>query len=408
MENLREQFPILEREVNGKPLIYFDNAATSQKPTEVIDAISDYYLKTNANVHRGVHTLATESTNAYVEAHRTVGEFINADMEEIFFTRSSTEGLNFIANVMAENVLEDGDVVVISEMEHHSNIVPWQLIDKQVPIKIEWIPILEGTYQLDMEYLEFLVRKYRERIKVISLVHLSNVLGVRNDIEKVVEVAKSVEALTVVDGAQSIIHSKVDVKDMDIDFLVFSGHKMFGPTGIGVVYGRKELLEQYEPWQGGGEMVESVAKARAEWAETPWKFEAGTPNIAGAVGLDAAIKWIDKNYPLGQIKDYERKLMSEAIKGLKNINPVKIFGPEDPNQRDGSLSFTVPGVHPHDIASLLDEKGIAIRAGYHCAEPLHKKFDVGPSARVSFAGYNTIDEVRIFIDALRESVRSFV
>lgn len=407
MDKLREHFPILDIEVNQSPLIYFDNAATSQKPTRVIDAISRYYRESNSNVHRSVHTLAGESTRLYEEAHQVVAKYIGAKESEVFFTRNCTEGINFVANVLADSHFEEGDVIVLTEMEHHSNIVPWQILARKKNLKLEWIPVVGDNCSLDLEYLHFLTRKYREKIKLITFVHTSNVLGVTNDVDQIVRLAKSVGALTLLDGAQSVAHQKVDVKKLDVDFFVFSGHKMYGPTGIGVVYGRQEILESVEPWHGGGEMISKVWKTGAEWADPPQKFEAGTPNIGGGVGLMSAVKWINKHIDFERSCDHEALLVKMAVAGM-GVNPrITLLGPKSPESRGSVVSFGVKDLHPHDLATLLDERGIAIRAGYHCAQPLHDKFQFGPSARISFMPYNTVEEVRTFLRSLNEILRKF-
>ncbi|MCA9377096.1 SufS family cysteine desulfurase [Candidatus Nomurabacteria bacterium] len=408
MDDIRSQFPILQREVNGKQLVYLDNAATTQKPKQVIDSITNYYTNYNANVHRGLHTLSTEATNAYEEAHRKAADLIGATPEEVFFVSNATEGLNFICNTVAEQGLEEGDVVVITEMEHHSNIVPWQMASRRKKFKLEWIPVTESASGLDLSYLEFLVRKYREKLKLISFVHISNVLGVKTDVKKVVEIAKTVGALTVLDATQTVAHTQIDVGELDIDYLVFSGHKMFGPTGIGVVYGKHELLEETEPWLGGGDMISKVWKNGAEWAELPWRFEAGTPNIAGGVGLMSAIDWMANNLLMTQVEAHEKALTKIAVEGLKRDSRIKIFGPDDADKRNSLVSFVVNGMHPHDVSSMLDEYGIAVRAGYHCAEPLHKRFNMQPTVRASFSVYNTEDEVKYFLEILDKVISEFV
>lgn len=407
MDGIREQFPILSKEINGHPLVYFDNAATTQKPQFVIDSLVDYYQNHNANIHRGIHTLANEATKLWEEAHLKVKFFINADsMEEVFFVRNSTEGINFVVNTYGRQRMQRGDIVVISELEHHSNIVPWQILAKEIGIRIEWIPTRDdGT--LDTDYLEYLIRKDKKKIKVVAVSHVSNVLGVENNVKQIVELAHSVEAICVIDAAQSIPHHKIDVKDLNCDFLVFSGHKIYGPTGVGVVYGRKELLEELEPWMGGGEMIRSVTKTGSEWNDLPWKFEAGTPDIAGGVGLGAAIDWFNKNLKYPKLETHISSLIKSTLDGFSQLKKVSVLGTTNPDARVGLVSFVVEGMHPHDIAGLLDENGIAIRAGFHCAQPLHAKINLGASARVSFAAYNTVGEVEQFIISLEQIINTF-
>lgn len=402
-ESLRKQFPILNRDINGHKLVYLDNAATTQKPAQVLDSITNYYKNHNANIHRGVHTLAAEATNLWIDAHKTVANFINAESEqEIVFTRNTTEGINFVANTLGSQILQEGGVVAISEMEHHSNIVPWQMLG----VRIEWIPLLPD-YTLDTEYLNFLTKKYKEQLKLISLTHISNVLGSMNDVARVVDMAEKYGTAVLVDAAQSVQHVKVDVQKIGCDFLVFSGHKLFAPTGTGVLYMKKKWGEKLDPWMGGGEMISSVKKTGAEWNELPWKFEAGTPNIEGGVGLGAAINWFGKQFLYETLHTHESKLLKTAMLGMRGVKGLKIFGSEDPEKHYGVIAFTIDGIHPHDVAGALDERGIAIRAGFHCAEPLHERFGIGPTARLSVAPYNTLDEIRYFIDSLKEVVEQF-
>ncbi|WKZ31478.1 MAG: SufS family cysteine desulfurase [Candidatus Dojkabacteria bacterium] len=402
-ESLRKQFPILSRDINGHQLVYLDNAATTQKPKKVLEAMNDFYKEHNANIHRGIHTLAAEATNLWLDAHKRAATFINAQSEEeIIFTRNATEGINLIANTVGKQIVEEGGVIAISEMEHHSNIVPWQLIGA----RIEWIPMLPD-FTIDLEYLNFLTKKYKEQLKLISIVHISNVLGCKNDVAKVTEMAKKYCTAVLVDAAQSVQHVKVDVQQIGCDFLVFSGHKLYGPTGTGVLYMKKEWGEKLEPWMGGGEMISSVKKTGATWNDLPWKFEAGTPNIAGGVGLDAAISWFSDQFEYDSLHNHESKLVKTAMLGMKGIKSLKIFGSEDPEQHYGVVAFSIDGIHPHDIAGALDERGIAIRAGYHCAEPLHERYGFGPTARISVAPYNSLDEIRYFIDSLKEVVGQF-
>lgn len=387
------------------PLIYLDNAATTQKPASVIQAVSGYYESFNANVHRGLHTLSEEATQGYTSAHEKAAQFINASgIKEIVFTRNSTEGINLVAQTFGRQLLEPGDVILLTEMEHHSNIVPWQLLAREKGVTIEWIGV-KDDFQLDQENLEFMLDRYGKKVKLLSIVDLSNVLGVRNNVKQLIAIARQAGVATLVDCAQSSSRFKIDVKEWDCDFLVFSGHKLFGPTGIGVLFAKKEWLGRLEPWLGGGEMVVSVNKASATWAEVPWKFEAGTPNIAGGIGLAAAIDWVGSNIDFTQYEEHENSLMNLALKGLVAMPEVRILGPVNSHERFAVVAFEVNGVHPHDIATFLNESGIAVRAGYHCAEPIHKRFKFGPTTRVSFAPYNTIEEVKSFLDSLTRCIR---
>lgn len=400
---LRKQFPILARDINGNKLVYLDNAATTQKPKAVIDSLTNYYKNHNANIHRGIHTLSAESTNLWIEAHRTVATFLNADSEkEIIFTRNATEGINLVANTLGRQIAKEGGVVALSEMEHHSNIVPWQLAG----VRIEWVPML-SDYAMDLEYLNFLTKKYKEQLRLISIAHVSNVLGCINNVEKVVEMAHKQGTAVLIDAAQSVQHMKIDVEKIGCDFLVFSGHKLFGPTGSGVLYMKEEWGEKLEPWMGGGEMISSVKKSGAEWNDLPWKFEAGTPNIEGGIGLAAAIEWFSRQFKYESLHSHEQNLIKTAMLGMRGVRGLKFFGSDDPSKHNGVVAFTIEGIHPHDIAGALDEYGIAIRAGYHCAEPLHERYGMGPTARISVAPYNTLEEVRYFIDSLKDIVERF-
>jgi cysteine desulfurase/selenocysteine lyase len=404
---MKEQFPILRREINGNKLVYLDNAATTQKPQTVIDAIVDFYTNHNANIHRGVHTLAEESTKMWLDTHRLVASFINArSYEEIVFVRNSTEALNLVVNTFGRQKMNKGDVVAITEMEHHSNIVSWQLLVKDKGIKIEWIPV-DKNGELELDYLEFLAKKYDEKLKIVSVVHQSNVLDAKIDFKEIKKITDKVGAVTLLDVAQSIPHSRIDVRELDCDFLVFSGHKIYGPTGSGVLYGKKSLLEALNPFMGGGEMIKNVSKNKSELNDLPWKFEAGTPNLAGGIGLGAALSWFDENIDRVDYEETLADLMSCALSGLKKLPGVSIIGPTNIKERNSLIAFEIDGIHPHDVASLLDERGIAIRAGYHCAQPLHDVLGIGPTCRVSFACYNTVEEVEYFIDSLEQVIDTF-
>jgi cysteine desulfurase/selenocysteine lyase len=407
VQSIREQFPILNQKVNGHDLVYLDNAATSQKPQEVIDAMNDYYTTYNSNVHRGLHTLAAKADKAWIAAHKTAGDFINADTQEVFFIRNASEGLNWVVNTIGRQRLKKGDVVIISEMEHHINIVPWRMLRNEIGFTLEVLPITE-THELDIDHLQKLVEKYGNKIKVVSLIHKSNVLGVTIDVGKVREIIASTKALLVLDGAQSIVHEKIDVKELGCDVFIFSGHKIYGPTGSGAVYGRKELLESLEPWMGGGDMIKEVKADSIEWNDLPMKFEAGTPNIAGGIGLAAALNWFSRTIEdlggWGKYRKYQKELTTRLHVGLSNVKGVKLLS--RPNS-ESLVSFEVGHMHTHDISTLLDERGIAIRAGFHCAQPLHEKLGSKGSIRASFGIYNTREDIDAMIEAMNEIVGMF-
>ncbi|MBC7130019.1 cysteine desulfurase [Candidatus Bathyarchaeota archaeon] len=403
-QKVREDFPILKRKVNENPLIYFDNAATTQKPKQVIQAISEFYEKHNANVHKAIHTLSQEATELYEEAHEETAKFINAEsMEEIIFLRGTTEAINFIAYSWGLRNLTSGDEVLTTLMEHHSNIVPWEILSKIKGFKVKYAKVnSDGT--LNYKSLEEAIT---EKTKLVSLTHVSNVTGAINDIKKVVALAHDHNAMVFVDAAQSVPHMPVDVKALDVDFLAFSGHKMLGPTGIGVLYGKRELLEELEPFHGGGEMIRQVSydsrtgRCSIKWNQLPWKFEAGTPNIAGAVGLAAAIKYL-KRLGMENVKAHEDTLTRYALTRLAECHKVTLYGPRDPSIRCGIISFNVVGFDSHDIALFLDSYGIAVRSGFHCAQPLHQSLGLPSSARASFYIYNTKEEIDRFVEILKE------
>lgn len=392
----RDSFPILRKVVNGKPLVYFDNAATSQKPDLVIEAIVDYYRNSNANVHRGVHALAEESTNIYDSSRTSIAEFIGAgDPSEIIFTKNSTESLNLVARSFGEAFLKKGDEIVLSEMEHHSNIVPWQEIAKKTGAAIRFLTFNENG-ELSLEEAKKVIS---EKTKVVSIVHVSNFLGTVNPIEELSELAHSVGAIMVVDAAQSVPHKKIDVKRLDCDFLVFSGHKMLGPMGIGVLYGKKDLLSKMPPFLTGGDMIRTVSLEKSTWNDLPYKFEAGTPNVSGALGLSKAIEYL-KIIGMDEIAEYEKCLTAYACRALKLVKGIKIYGPKEGDDRGGLLSFNIEGIHAHDLATLLDREGIAVRSGHHCAMPAHAKLGIPASARASFYFYNTEAEVDKLLEGI--------
>jgi cysteine desulfurase / selenocysteine lyase len=396
-KDIRKHFPILEQEINGHPLVYLDSAATSQKPQQVIDAISNYYEKDNSNVHRGVHTLGNQATEAYEGARDKVRDFINAkSREEIIFTRGTTTSINIVAQSYGRANVGEGDEIVITHMEHHSNIIPWQQLAREKGAVLKFIDLEEdGTITLDK------VREtVTERTKIVSIMHVSNVLGTVNPIKEITEIAHANGAVMVVDGAQAAPHMKVDVGQLDCDFYAFSGHKMVGPTGIGVLYGKKELLNKMEPVEFGGEMIDFVGLYESTWKELPWKFEGGTPIIAGAVGLGAAIDYLEE-IGLDNIEKHEQHLAEYAMKKMSEVEGITIYGPLDPEKRASLITFNLDDVHPHDLATVLDMHGIAVRAGHHCCQPLMKWLDVSATARASFYIYNTEEDVDRLVDGLR-------
>ncbi len=388
-----KDFPILKQKVNRKRLIYLDNAATSQKPSQVIQAMNDFYEKDNANVHRGLHELSMRSSFAYEKAHEIVGNFINASEEEIIFTKGTTESLNLLAYTLTKS-LKKGDEIILTEMEHHSNIVPWTELAKEKGIKIKVIPLKD--YQLDLKKFKLLLTK---KTKIVSLTHISNVLGTINPIKEIIKISHKYKALVIIDAAQSISHMKIDVKELDCDFLAFSGHKMFGPTGIGVLYGKKKLLEKLPPFQFGGGMIKEVSFNKTTFNDLPWKFEAGTPNIAEAIGLVKAIEYINK-IGLENIQAHNQELTNYAIERLSKIKDLKIIGPKD-NQL-GVISFDLKDIHPHDVSEILNGEGIAIRSGNHCAMPLMNILKIQGTNRISLQIYNTTKDIDALIIALNK------
>lgn len=397
-ENIRYDFPILRRLVNGKNLIYFDSAATTQRPIQVISAIRDYYENKNANIHRAVHTLSYEATVLYENAHRKVAKFINArSIREIVFTRNATEAINLVAHAWGLWNLHDGDEVIVSLMEHHSNIVPWQMLARQRGIRLKFIPVADNGDLILDEYRKML----SEKTKLVGITHCSNVLGTINPVKEIIDEAKSAGALTLVDAAQSVPHFPVDVRALNCDFLVASGHKMLGPTGTGFLYGREELLERMEPFNYGGDMIEKVTTEKATWNELPWKYEAGTPNISGGIGLSAAVDYLTE-IGMENVFMHEVELTQYALNLLKEIKGIKIYGHPDTKNRLGVISFNIEGIHPHDIAGFLDEGGIAVRSGHHCAQPLMTRLGMDNAVRVSFYIYNTTNEIDILINFINK------
>ena len=400
VKELRQLFPILDQQVNGKPLVYLDSAATSQKPLPVIEAIDNYYRQYNSNVHRGVHTLGTKATDAYEGAREKVRRFIGAaSMEEIIFTRGTTTAINLVAASYGRANVRAGDEIVITYMEHHSNIIPWQQVAKQTGATLKYIPLQpDGTIRI-----EDVEQTVTPNTKIVAVMHVSNVLGTINPVKEIAQIAHKHGAVMVVDGAQSTPHMKVNVQELDCDFYAFSGHKMCGPTGIGVLYGKKHLLEQMEPVEFGGEMIDFVGLYESTWKELPWKFEGGTPIIAGAIGLGAAIDFLEQ-VGLQHIAEHEHRLAQYALEQLSTVEGLTIYGPKE---RAGLVTFNIDGVHPHDVATVLDAEGIAVRAGHHCAQPLMKWLNVTATARASFYLYNTEEEIDILVSALKKTKEYF-
>ena len=394
VEKIRRDFPILGREVNGKKLVYLDNAATSQKPRWVLDALNGYYEEHNANIHRGVHRLAEEATAAYEESREKVASFLGApEARGLVFTRGTTESVNLVAHAWGRKNLREGDEVVLTEAEHHSNLVPWQLAAQATGAKLRFIPILEdGT--LDMEKAERLIGA---RTKMVSCIHASNVLATVSPVEELAELAHGVGALMLVDGAQSAPHLPVDVSSLGCDFFACSGHKMLGPTGVGALWGRPEILDAMDPFLGGGEMIREVRLDHSTWNDLPYKFEAGTMNVAQAVGLGAAVDYLN-SLGMENVREHERRLGEYAYRWLSEVEGFTLYGPE--KDRTGLVSFSLPDVHPHDLSQLLDEEGIAIRSGHHCCQPLMRRLGIAATARASFYLYNTEEEVDALVKAL--------
>ncbi|EAD0083199.1 cysteine desulfurase [Listeria monocytogenes] len=397
IQKIRADFPILAQEINEKPLAYLDNAATSQKPKQVIEALTHYYEFDNANVHRGVHTLAARATDAYESARGKVAKFIHArEVAEIIFTRGTTSAINLVVDSYAEANIEAGDEIVISYLEHHSNLIPWQQLAKRKGAVLKYIELEEdGTISVEQAK-----KTIGEKTKIVALAHVSNVLGTITPMKEIAAIAHQFGAVILVDGAQAVPHMEVDVVDLDADFYAFSGHKMMAPTGIGALYGKRELLDAMEPTEFGGEMIDFVELYDSTWKELPWKFEAGTPIIGGAIALGAAIDYLAE-VGLANIHAHEQALASYAIEEMSKIEGITIYGPKDASKRCGLVTFNLEGAHPHDIATILDEGGIAIRAGHHCAQPLMKWLDVSSTARASFYIYNTKEEIDALIDGLK-------
>ncbi len=398
---IRRDFPILDSEVRGKKLVYLDNAATTQKPTAVIDSLNDYYQKFNSNIHRGVHFLSQEATRMYDDARRIIQKFLNAGREEeIIFVRGATEAINLIAQTFGRQRLGEGDEVLISAMEHHSNIVPWQILCEQTGAKLKVAPINDDG-EIILEEFE---NSFSEKTKLVSVVHVSNSLGTVNPIKKFIDIAHGKGVPIIVDGAQSIQHAPVDVQELDCDFFVFSGHKIYGPTGIGALYGKLEHLESMPPYQGGGDMILSVSFEKTTFNEVPFKFEAGTPNIAGAIGLGEAVKYV-QNIGIDAIAAHEKKLLDYATELDRGIEGLRIIGTA--KEKSSALSFVLDAAHPHDIGTFLDMDGVAVRTGHHCTEPVMRRFEIPATTRASFAIYNTPEEAEILADSIKKVVKTF-
>tara|TARA_Y100000310_G_scaffold345268_1_gene463247 strand:+ start:6631 stop:7863 length:1233 start_codon:yes stop_codon:yes gene_type:complete len=397
-KKIRKDFPILNRLINNKKLIYLDNAATSQKPNQVLEAMDNFYKNSNANIHRGVHKLAEESTEQYEQAHKKVAESINSSPQEIIFTKNTTESMNLLAYSLIQDLNQD-DEIVLTELEHHSNLVPWQQLAKQKGIKVKFIEINpDGTLNQDS-----IQKSITSNTKIVCITHISNAIGTINPIKEIIQLAKKHNALSIIDGAQSIPHIKIDIKDLDCDFFSFSSHKMLGPLGIGILYGKKELLEKMKPFLFGGDMIREVTQQDSSFNDLPWKFEAGTPNIAGAIGLTSAIDYIN-NTGIEKIEEHCNALTNYAMDKLSQIPNLEIYGPKE---RGPIISFNIKGTHPHDIAEILNSEGIAIRAGHHCCMPLMKKLNIPGTARISFYFYNTFEEVDKLILAIHKVKKIF-
>jgi len=399
IQKLREEFPILHQEVNGKPLVYLDNAASTQKPKAVIDALVEYYTSINANIHRGIHTLSEAATTAFEESRKSVASFINAaHNEEIIFTKGTTEGINLVASTWGRQNIQAGDVILLSGMEHHSNMVPWQMLAQEKGAVVRYIP-LNDAGELDMECLPKLLQ---DNVKLVAVNHVSNTLGTINPLKQIILLAKKAGAIILADGAQAISHLDVDVQELDVDFYAFSGHKMYGPTGIGVLYGKKSLLESMPPYQGGGEMISEVTYEGCTFNELPYKFEAGTPNIADTIALKTAIDFINR---LGKatIREHEQSLYQYAADLVKDIEGLKLIGTA--KEKVSVLSFVIEGIHHQDLGILLDQEGIAVRTGHHCTQPLMNRFCIAGTSRASFAVYNTHEEVERLAAGIKRAVK---
>ena len=398
-EKIKKDFPILNTKINGNPLVYLDTASSAQKPQQVIDAICKYYSQQHSNIHRGVHHLSQIATEGYENARKRVTEFLNAEFhEEIIFTKGCTESINLVASSFTEGFMQAGDEIIISEMEHHANIVPWQRVCEKFGYKLRYIPI-NSAGELELDEFEKLLS---EKTKLVSIVHFSNSLGTINPVKYIIEKAHEVGAKIMIDGAQSAQHLPVDVQDLDCDFFTFSGHKIYGPTGIGVLYGKKALLEKMPPYQTGGDMIRSVNMLKTEYNDIPNRFEAGTPNIAGAIGLKSAIDYVD-SIGMKNIESYEKELMEYADEALREIKNVKIIG--EAKNKSGVISMNIEGIHHYDLGTLIDQMGVAVRTGQHCTEPVMDKLGITGTLRASFGIYTTKEDIDIFIASMQKAIK---
>ncbi len=402
VERVRKDFPILSRKVNGKRLVYLDSAASSEKPASMINAVNEFYKRSYANIHRGLHTLSGEATELYEHARKNIASFINADPKETIFVRNATEGINLVARSFVAPGLKKGDVVLLTEMEHHSNIVPWQMLAKGKGAVIKYVPFNDEGF-LDLKKAEALLK---EKPKFFSFVHVSNVLGTINPAKELVTLAHKYHVPVLVDACQSVPHMKIDIKDLDADFLVFSGHKMLGPSGIGILYGKRKFLEKMPPFLGGGDMIKEVSFKEVSWNDLPWKFEAGTPNIEGAIGLAAAVDYL-QNLGIENIEKHIKEITTYALKKLSKVKGIKIYGPKTAEKRGAVIAFNLGDIHSHDLTSVVDEDGIAIRSGHHCAQPLIEKLGLASAARMSFYVYTTKEEIDLFIQSLEKTRKIF-
>ena len=399
---IREDFPILDRVINGKPLVYLDSAATSQKPRAVIDSMSDYYCRYNANPHRGVYQISEEATAAYESARQRVATFINAPSpKEIIFTRNVTEAINLVRHSWGRTNVHQGDRILLTQMEHHSNLVPWQLLAAEVGAYLDYL-LIDNRGRLILDDLPAQLAGAR----LVALTHQSNTLGTINPVKEIARAAHQAGALVLVDGAQAVPHMPVDVRDLDVDFYGFSGHKMCGPTGIGVLWARRSLLEAMPPFLGGGDMIKKVTLEHATWNDLPWKFEAGTPAVAEGIGLGAAVDYLG-GIGMDRIRAHERSLLDYALEKLQDVPQITVYGPQDPDIHGGAVSFSLPDIHPHDLATLIDQEGIAVRAGHHCTQPLMDRLGVPATTRASFYLYNRQDEVDQLVDAIVRAQKVF-
>ncbi len=398
IEQIRKDFPILDQQVNGAPLVYFDNAATTQKPQMVIDALNHYYTHDNANIHRGLHTLAERATTGYELTRKKLKDFLNSEStDQIIFTSGTTAGINLVAQTYGRANFSKGDVILVSNLEHHSNIVPWQMIAEETGAKVQVIPV-DDTGVLDLSAYKALLTPH---VKLVAVNHVSNAIGTINPIELMIDLAHEIGAKVLIDGAQSVAHFEIDVQALDIDFLVFSAHKLFGPTGVGVLYGKRELLEAMPPYQGGGEMIKEVSFSGTTYNELPYKFEAGTPNIADVYAFGFALDYL-KSLPKNAVWEQEKALLDYATEQLSQIDGLRIIG--QAQEKIAVVSFVIDGVHPQDIGVLLDKFGVAIRTGHHCAQPLMARYELVGTCRASFAFYNTKSEIDLFVKALKRTI----